>query len=74
MNTYLYKEMCPEAVNYLYKEVVIEGWSMLYACRRIKGGIKAVKRNFTAYPVLIEIYDYYIYKKKNKPQFGYRNI
>ena len=69
-----YNEINEEAVKYLYNAVVIEGWSVHYASRKVRGGISAIRRNFEKWPMLKEMYDLYLQKKKKKPCFGYINI
>lgn len=66
LDSYEFKEVCPEFIRSLYKEVVIENWSLGYGCRKLRGGIPAIKRNFKTYPELKEIFTIYLERKKKK--------
>jgi len=60
-----YEKVCPEFVAEFKKDLE-DGWSIGYACRSIPHELRAVKRAFSQYPELKELYDAYMLGKTQK--------
>ena len=71
---YKFDKVDEKFIDYIFDQVINEGWSIAYACRDLKGGILALRRNLIHHPKLQNIYDWYMMSKNKKAKFGYRNI
>jgi hypothetical protein len=60
-----YEKVCPEFIAEFKKDLA-DGWSIGYACRSIPHELRAVKRAFSQYPELKELYDAYMLSKTQK--------
>jgi hypothetical protein len=69
-----FQDVTKEFVEYFRKECIEEGYSAIYVCRKLKGGIQKLKRGFNEFPELKVMHEEYISRKRHKPSFGYRNI
>ena len=72
---FLFHHPTPEFVNYLYDMVVVQGWSIQYACSQFKGGLVRLRKFFPNKPEIECIYVYYMDRQraKNKRHFKFTN-
>ena len=73
-SNYQFQEVTREFVDYFRRECIEGGFSALYTCRKLKGGIGKLKRNFETFPELKIMHDEYLARKRSKPSLGYHNL